>query len=170
MSAFATQLASIIEHQFAGNQARFSEVANVYGSTVSRLVREEVVPSAETIEAFAKGLPKESAAALCGAFLRDLIPHALRSDVAVWLSHETGGLKPTSPKAFEMLDPESRESITLLTTLALENREARNALNCTANFLRGTTVSSKPKEDPISLQADKLVRRRIQRQKPASES
>ncbi len=169
MSAFATQLASIIEHQFAGNQARFSEVAHVYGSTVSRLVREEVVPSAETIEAFAKSLPRESAAALCGAFLRDLIPHELRSDVAVWLSHEMVGSKPKSPLALELLDPESRESITLLATLALENHEARHALNCTANFLRGEQLSSKPTEDPVSIRADKLVRHRIRRQKPAAE-
>lgn len=186
MSAFATQLLAVLQSHYDGNQARFAEEAGVNSGTVSRLAREEVTPSAETLQLLAKNLSRTVAAALVGAFLRDLIPQSLRGEIGVWLAcdGQDGRLKQRVPSSWQQLDPNTRAAFDLLTSLALDNAEARDAINYTARFLGDpeiakTLESSRAKRaadalnstaiDAAAAEADAIVRRRIRRRKSSTE-
>lgn len=186
MSAFATQLLAVLQSNYDGNQARFAEEAGVNSGTVSRLAREEVTPSAETLQLLAKNLSRTVAASLVGAFLRDLIPQSLRGEIGVWLAcdGQDGRLKQRAPSSWQQLDPETRAAFDLLTSLALDNADARDAIKCTARFLGDTDIAQKLEStrtrraadalsstanDAAATEADAIVRRRISRRKPAVE-
>lgn len=168
MSAFANQLAAVIKQEFGGNQGRFADASSVNAGTISRLVREETVPGAETIQSFAQHLSASTAASLCGAWLRDLIPGPIRNDIGVWLARDVHSrhLKQPAPTCIDQLDPDTRDAIQFLASLALDSADARLALSHTAAFLRAAHVSdsvesgrksaaaealnSPPKADPVA--------------------
>lgn len=187
MSAFATQLLAVLHTHYGGNQARFANEAGVNSGTVSRLVREEVVPSADTLQLLASNLSRTVAASLIGAFLRDLIPQPLRGEIGVWLACDSqdGRLKQRTPSSYQQLDPETRAAFDLLTALALDNGDVRDAITYTAKFLGDTSIAttletarahgaaetlSSMSIDPASAKADTIVRRRLARQKSSTES
>lgn len=144
MSAFGHQLRALILGDYGDNQARLSEATLVSTGTISRLAREEVVPSIDTMHLFAKHLPIAQGAALYGAWLRDLIPARLRSEVGVWLARDvqSNALKQPAPPVFAQLDDATKEALGCLAQIALDDINAREAINSTYRFLRAMPIDA----------------------------
>ena len=168
MSAFGHQLRALIQGDYGANQSRLSAASSVSTGTISRLAREEVVPSIETMHLFANHLPIAQGAALYGAWLRDLIPGRLRSEVGVWLARDNQShiLKQPAPPVFAQLDSETREALSYLANLALDDIHAREALSSTFRFLKGAPIDAAIEERrvihgmealPAGVQAEKAL-------------
>lgn len=142
MSEFAHRLRDGIEADYGGSQARFAESAGISQAAVSRLVREEVSPSPETIQALANSLPAALGASLCASWLRDVIPSNLRNLITVRTAKDPDfvSLSHLQPDEWARLDAKSRDALSYLAQLALTNRDAAAALVSAAAFLQGGAV------------------------------
>jgi transcriptional regulator with XRE-family HTH domain len=140
MSAFAHQLRAIISEGYQQSQARFAEAAGMSQATISRLVREEVIPSAETICVMAKHLPAEIAGRACAAWLQDNIPNELRYQIRIQ-NHDAAEqerIRQTPPRVWMQLDGETQGALMHIARLAVRHKAVRDSLISTAKFLQDT--------------------------------
>ena len=138
MSNYSHALSKIISEHFEGKQLKFAQTCAVPHSMVSRHCTGEYRPDLSSLEKICSALKPELCARLAAAHLHDETPPSGKFHVRVATTFEEKKEpmqeEPQAP-AFARLDRKTQRALEHLARAALENKDARDALQHTARFL-----------------------------------
>lgn len=136
MSNYSHALKSIIDEAFEGRQLSLAEKCDVPHSLVSRHCSGEYRPDQESLEKICAAMSTPLRAKLAGAHLHDETPPSARNYVTIQTSD--GGRAHTmseTPSAFERLDNKTRRAFEYLATIAMDSKDACEAIQSTAKYM-----------------------------------
>lgn len=148
MSNYSHALNAAIEKDFDGKQSALSKRAGVPSSMVSRHCSGNFRPDAESLDKICSVLEPESGAQVAAAHLHDETPRSAKDLIQVstrttarqaFVDHQ----EPLPP-AFTRLDPKTQRALEILAEAALDNDNARDALQHTAKFIGGDLDTPRP--------------------------
>jgi predicted transcriptional regulator len=137
MSHYSHALQEVIVEHFGGAQLGFATKCKISQAVISKHCAGTLRPKVETLEKICKSLPAGVGARLVVAHLQDETPASARYYLMVNLHTKDGAArmeeKPDSK--LDHLDRKTRKAIEFIAEKAIENKDARDALQHTAKFL-----------------------------------
>ena len=137
MSNFSRVLNGIVASRFSGRQADLIKKCGLHPSCLSRYLYKDQHPTRKILARFCGGLEYVDVQRLTAAFFMDTCPsEAQRFIRVIEIEESTMAEKKDSQPQLGLLRKGTLKSIDFISRLAIENEEARQALESTYEFLR----------------------------------
>ena len=136
MSHYSHALQKVIDEYFDGRQAGLAEKSEIPSGTISKHCSGDYRPDLETLEKICKALKPEVRARLVSAHLQDETPPSARYYLTIKpLPGDDASRVDEKPSKLDGLDRKTRKAIEFIAEKAIENKDAKDALQHTAKFL-----------------------------------
>ena len=136
MSNYSHALEALIQEHFDGRQLSLAEKCDISQAVISKHCTGKYRPDLDTLEKICSALEPGQRAKLAIAHLNDETPPSARYYVTVKSSEDSGAsVIHEIPPALYRVDNKTRRALEFIAGLAMESKDACDAIQSTAQFL-----------------------------------